>query len=403
MLRGKNVVLCVTGGIAAYKAVEVARLLQKAEATVDVIMTEAATRFVAPLTFQALMHRPVCTDMFRLLQDVDIGHVSFADRADVIVVAPATANTMAKLAHGLADNMATATVLAASCPVVVAPAMNTGMWENAATQDNLRALEDRGFIIVGPETGALAEGSVGAGRMSEPARIAGAARYAVSRGGPMEGRTVLVTAGGTREPIDPVRFIANRSSGRMGYSVAQAALDLGAEVQLVTARSQIEPPFGAEVTEVGTAFEMRQAVLDLARSADALVMAAAVGDYRVEVPAAQKIKKSGEQWVLTLTQNPDILAEVGANRPANLRVLVGFAAETEDMLQNARHKLRTKGLDIIVANDVSSPDSGFEVETNRVTMIDRNGGTESLPLLSKDEVAQYLMEKVAQLLLGRPL
>ena len=235
-----NVVLCVSGGIAAYKAVEVARLIQKAGATVDVVMTEAATKFVSPLTFQALMHRPVALEMFELLQDMEIGHVSLADRADVIVVAPATANTIAKLAHGMADDMVSATLLAASCPVVVAPAMNSRMWENPATQENVRKLEDRGFVIVGPEPGALAEGSVGSGRMSEPERIAGAARYALSRGGPLAGRTVVVTAGGTREPIDPVRFITNRSSGKMGYAVAQAALDLGADVQLVTASGLLE-------------------------------------------------------------------------------------------------------------------------------------------------------------------
>ncbi|MHB0878307.1 MAG: bifunctional phosphopantothenoylcysteine decarboxylase/phosphopantothenate--cysteine ligase CoaBC [Anaerolineae bacterium] len=401
MLRGKNVVLCVCGGIAAYKAVEVARLVQKAGATVDVAMTEAATQFVTPLTFQALMHRPVALDMFQLLQDMEIGHVSLAERADVIVVAPATANTIAKVANGFADDMVSTTILAATCPVVVAPAMNTRMWENPVTQANVRKLEDRGFILVGPEVGLLAEGSSGAGRLSEPERIAGAARYAVSRRGPLAGRTIVVTAGGTHEPIDPVRFITNRSSGKMGYAVAQAALDLGADVQLVTATTHLEPPFGAQMTEVGAAMEMRQMVQDLAHAADAVIMAAAVADYRVEVPAAQKIKKSGQQWVLTLVQNPDILAELGASRPANVRVLVGFAAETENVLENARLKLRTKGLDIIVANDITGADSGFEVDTNRVTIIDRNGGAESLPLLSKEEVAQHLMERVTQLLLGR--
>jgi phosphopantothenoylcysteine decarboxylase / phosphopantothenate---cysteine ligase len=403
LLQGKNVVLCVSGGIAAYKAVEVARLLQKAGATVDVAMTPAATEFVTPLTFQALMHRPVALDMFQLLQDMEIGHVSLAERADLIVVAPATADVIAKMAHGLADDMVSTTVLAASCPVVVAPAMNTRMWDNQVTQENVRKLEDRGFILVGPEVGLLAEGSSGAGRLSEPERIAGAARFAVSRKGPLAGKVVVVTAGGTREAIDPVRFITNRSSGKMGYAVAQAALDLGADVQLVTTATHLEPPFGAEVTGVGAATEMRQVVLELVQSADALIMAAAVADYRVEVPAAQKIKKSGQQWVLTLVQNPDILTELGHNRPAGVRALVGFAAETEDVLENARHKLRTKGLDIIVANDVSSPDSGFEVDTNRVTVIDRNGGSEALPLLPKEEVARHVMERVAQLVLGRAL
>ena len=375
-----------------------ARLLQKAGATVDVAMTPAATEFVTPLTFQALMHRPVALGMFDLLGDMEIGHVSLAERADAIVIAPATANTIAKIAHGLADNLVTTTVLAATCPVIVAPAMNFRMWQNQVTRDNVHRLEDRGFLIVAPEEGPLAEGSSGVGRLAEPRRIASAARFAVSRGGPLDGRTFVVSAGGTREPIDPVRHITNRSSGRMGYAIAQAALDLGADVQLVTAAVGAEPPFGAEVTEVSTVIEMRRAVLDLAPSADAVIMAAAPADYRVEAPAAQKIKKTGQQWVLTLIQNPDIIAELGAARPPGLKALVGFAAETEDLIDNARHKLRTKGLDLIVANDVSSTDSGFEVDTNRVTFIDRNGDVDALPLLSKDEVALRLVQRVIQYL-----
>jgi len=316
----------------------------------------------------------------------------------VIVVAPATANTIAKLAYGMADNMVTATVLAAACPVVVAPAMNDSMWANPVTQHNTRSLEERGFIIVPPEEGPLAEGTIGQGRLAAPQRIAGAARFAVSRRGPLAGKAVLVTAGATREPIDPVRFISNRSSGKMGYAVAQAALDLGAEVEVVTAPTHIEPPFGAAITLVTTAEEMRQAVMGLSDKVDALIMAAAVADYRVEIPAAQKIKKSGAQWVLTLVQNADIVAEVGMARPARLRALVGFAAETENLIENARLKLRTKGLDIIVANDVAASDSGFESDTSRATFLDLNGGVEPLPLLSKEEVAQRLLARVRELL-----
>lgn len=398
MLGRKNVVLCVTGGIAAYKAVTIARLLQKAGANIEVVMTVAATRFVAPLTFQALMHRPVGLDMFQFPHDAQIGHVSLGQWADVVIVAPATANTIAKLAWGIADNLVLTTVLATKAPVVVAPAMNANMWTNPATQANVTRLEDRGFHIVAPEEGPLAEGSVGPGRLAAETRIAGAARFVASREGPLAGKVLLVTAGATREPIDPVRFISNRSSGRMGYAVAQAALDLGADVHLVTGAAQIEPPYGAEMTQVSSSLEMRAAVQSLLPDADALIMAAAVGDYRVEVPAAQKIKKSGQQWVLTLIQNPDIVAEIGASRPPRLRVLVGFAAETEGLLENARTKLRTKGLDLIVANDISAHDSGFEVETNRVTFLDINGGIEKLPLLPKQEVAERLLERIRQLL-----
>ena len=398
ILKQKNVVLCVTGGIAAYKAIELARLLQKAGALVDVVMTEAATRFVAPLTFQALMHRPVILDMFALLRDMEIGHVALADRADAIVVAPATANTIAKLALGLADNMVTSTVLAAGCPVIVAPAMEEKMWRNEATQANVSRLEDRGFHIVAPDEGPLASGKIGAGRLAPVQRIAGCVRYVMSRSGPLAGKNILVTAGGTREPIDPVRFITNRSSGKMGYAVAQAALDAGAEVNLVTAVINLEPPYGAETTQVTTALEMREAVLSLLPQADALVMAAAVADYRVASPAAQKMKKTGSEWVLTLVQNPDIAAEVGAKRPPRLRAFVGFAAETEDVIENARVKMRTKGMDLIVANDVSSPDSGFEVDSNRVSFLDLNGGVEHLPLLPKSEVAERLVARIAKLL-----
>jgi len=400
VLQGKTVVLCVTGGIAAYKAVEVARLLVKAGATVDVVMTENATKFVCPLTFQTLTQRPVTVDMFQLLEKMEIGHISLADRADVIAVVPATANMIAKLAWGLADDMVCCTILAARCPVVVAPAMDHNMWQNDATQRNVAELSERGFHIVPPEEGELASGKIGRGRLAAVETVVGAIRFALSRQGPLVGKTVVVTAGGTREPIDPVRFISNRSSGKMGYAVAQAALDFGAEVQLVTAPTALRPPVGAKVTRVLTAMEMREAVLELVQEADALIMAAAVSDYRVERAAVQKVKSEAEQWVLPLVRNPDIVAEVGASRPARLRALVGFAAETEDVIENASAKVRKKGLDLIVANDVSCPDSGFEVDTNRVSLIDINGNVEQLPLLPKAEVAQRLMERVSGLLAG---
>ncbi len=402
MLRGKNVVLCVTGGIAAYKAVELARLFQKAGSIVDVAMTEAATKFVTPLTFQALVHRPVALDMFQLLQEMEIGHVSLAKRADVVVVAPATATTMAKMAHGLADNMVTATVLAAHCPVVVAPAMNDGMWANPATQENEARLRERGFTIVAPEVGPLAEGSIGQGRLADVRVIAGAARYVLGRGGCLAGKTVVVTAGSTREPLDPVRFISNRSSGKMGYAIAQAALDLGAEVHLISGPTEIEPPYGVRRTEITTVADLRAALRETAVEADALVMAAAPVDYRAQDPSLHKIKKeeTGDVWRPTLLRNPDLVGEIGRARPARLRVLVGFAAETEDLMANARAKLAGKGLDLIVANDVSAPDSGFEVDTNRVTLLGADGSVEEFPLLTKEEVAAKLMQRIGKMLLG---
>ncbi|NPV09332.1 MAG: bifunctional phosphopantothenoylcysteine decarboxylase/phosphopantothenate--cysteine ligase CoaBC [Anaerolineae bacterium] len=400
MFAGRNVVLCVTGGIAAYKAADLARRFYKAGARVDVVMTQAAAEFITPLTFQGLVHTPVALDMFQLLTDMEIGHVSLARRADVVVVAPATANTIAKLAWGFADNMVTATVLAAACPVVVAPAMNDGMWANLATQENVEKLRARGFIIVPPEVGLLAEGSIGRGRLAEPETIVGATRLALAQGGPLRGRRVLVTAGSTREPLDPVRFISNRSSGKMGYAIAQAALDLGADVTLISGPTHLTAPYGAQVVHVTTVADMRQALAQHVASSDVLVMAAAPVDYRAEAPKDRKVKKeeTGEIWSVPLRRNPDLVAEVGRSRPAGLRVLVGFAAETEDLLANAEAKLRSKGLDLIAANDVSAPDAGFEVDTNRVTLLGADGSREDLPLMSKEDVARRIMEKVVAML-----
>ncbi len=396
-LSQSHVVLGVTGGIAAYKSADLASKLVRAGAQVDVVMTEAATRFVAPLTFQALTGRPVHVDPFRLLNQAEMAHLSLAWRADILVIAPATANTIAKLAHGIADNLLCSTALACGAPLLLAPAMDAGMWEHPTTQENLEALRRRGAVIVGPGEGRLASGKVGRGRMAEVPELLGAIRLVLGRGGPLSGKRVIVTAGGTQEPIDPVRYVGNRSSGKMGYALAQAALDRGAEVILVTAPTALPTPVGARRVDVCTAEEMRRAVLEALPACDILVMAAAVADFRPAETAPQKIKKGAAGLDLRLERTADILAEVAEERQRSGRpaVVVGFAAETEDLLANARAKLEAKRLDLIVANDVSAPDSGFAVGTNRVTLLDCSGGVEPLPLLSKEEVAAHIWERLA--------
>lgn len=395
-LHQASVVLGITGGIAAYKAADLASKLVQAGATVDVIMTEAATHFVAPLTFQALTGRPVYGDMFRLLEQTEMAHLSLAWRASVLVIAPATANTLAKLAHGIADNLLCATALACTAPLVLAPAMDAGMWEHPAQQENLETLRRRGVVIVGPGEGRLASGRVGRGRMAEVPEILGTIRLLLGRDGPLAGRHVLVTAGGTQEPIDPVRFIGNRSSGKMGYALAQAALDRGASVTLVSAPTALPKPVGAGLIDVTTAAEMQQAVMAALPGCDALLMAAAVADFTPAEVSPQKIKKGRGGLTLHLERTSDILGEVAGERGKTGRpaLVVGFAAETQDLLRNARLKLQAKRLDLIVANDVSAPDSGFGVDTNRVTLIDREGREEALGLLSKEEVAGRVLDWV---------
>lgn len=397
LLAQSHVVLGVTGGIAAYKSADLTSKLVQAGAQVDVVMTEAATHFVAPLTFQALTGRPVHMDPFRLLEQTEMAHLSLAWRANVLVIAPATANTIAKLAHGIADNLLCSTALACSAPLLLAPAMDAGMWEHPTTQENLEILRRRGAVIVGPGEGRLASGKVGRGRMAEVSELLGAIRLALGRGGPLSGRRVVISAGGTQEPIDPVRYVGNRSSGKMGYALAQAALDRGAEVMLVTAPTALSTPVGARRVDVGTAEEMRRAVLDLLPACDILVMAAAVADFRPAGAAFQKIKKGAAGMDLRLERTADILAEVAQERERHGRpaLVVGFAAETQDLLENARAKLEAKRLDLIVANDVSAPDSGFGVDTNRVVLLDRAGGVEPLPLLSKEDVAARIWERLA--------
>jgi phosphopantothenoylcysteine decarboxylase/phosphopantothenate--cysteine ligase len=405
VLREGHIVLGITGGIAAYKAAEVASRLVKAGATVDVVMTEAATKFVTPLTFQALTHRPVVTEMFALLRETEIGHVSLAQRADLLIIAPATANTIAKLAAGLADNMLTATTLGTRAPILLAPAMETGMWENPMTQDNVARLQKaRDVTVIGPGVGRLASGGVGPGRMAEPAEIVDWARIILGRHGPLAGQRLVVTTGGTREPIDPVRFIGNHSSGKMGYALALAARNRGAKVTLVSAPTALPALVGVQLVAVQTAQEMRQAVLAALPSSsgkmcDALIMAAAVADYRPAVAIAHKLKKGEAGLELELVRTADILAEV-ATRRAELgwpRVVVGFAAETQDLVANAQVKLKAKRLDLMVANDARQ---AMGADVNQVTLLDASGGVEELPLLPKDEVAERVMDRVVELLGG---
>lgn len=393
MLRGKNVVLGVTGSVAVYKAVELASKMVQAGAAVDVIMTEAAARFVTPLLFGSLTRRPVITEMFQTATDYRIAHVSLAEAADIVVVCPATANTIAKLANGLADDMLSCTVLAATAPVVVAPAMNVNMYQNAITQENIDRLKRRGVIFVGPAVGRLASGIEGAGRLVDIAEILGVIKQVIGRNGELAGKKVVVTAGGTREPVDPVRYLGNHSSGKMGYALAEAARDRGAEVVLISAPTSLPAPAGVEITQVQTALQMRDAVVKSVVGADILVMAAAVADYSPKNTAENKIKKGSESLVLDLIRTPDILSEM----PDGL-VKVGFAAESENLEENARKKLKDKRLDLIVANDITAKDSGFGVDTNEVVIIDRNGGTERMPLLQKSEVADKIFDRIADVI-----
>ncbi len=401
-LQGKRVLLGVTGSVAAYKAAHLASRLRQAGAQVTVVLTQAAERFVSPLTFRSVAGERVYTEADLWGTEGHVVHVGLAQQADVVLIAPCTANTLAKLAHGQADNLLTVTALAATAPVVVAPAMDGGMWSHPATQANLATLQQRGVHVLGPATGHLASGLHGVGRMVEPEEILAYLRYRLTRSGPLKGRRVLVTAGGTQEPLDPVRVLTNRSSGKQGFALAQAALDWGAEVTLIAAPTHLPTPYGARRVDVRTALEMCDAVFAHLDEADILLMSAAVADYRPARPAAHKIKKSDADLTLTLTRNPDILAEVAARREtqARPRVVVGFAAESRDLLANAQDKLTRKGLDLIVANDISAEDAGFAVDTNRVTLLYADGRQEALPRMSKAEVGQAVIVRALHLLQG---
>jgi phosphopantothenoylcysteine decarboxylase/phosphopantothenate--cysteine ligase len=399
MLAGRHVLLGVSGGIAAYKAASLARALLREGATVQAVLTAAAARFVGPATFEGLTGRRAYTGVF---QDTErIVHVRLAREADVAVFAPATASTIARFAAGIADDIVSSTYLCCRCPVLLAPAMHTEMWEHPATVANVALLARRGVEVVGPDSGELAGGDVGPGRLAgEEVLVAAVTAALPGRRGGLAGRRVVVTAGGTREPIDPVRFIGNRSSGKMGYALAAEAARRGASVDLVSGPTHLPDPAGVRVERVETALQMRDAVLALAKDADVVVKAAAVGDFRPATYHAQKVKKdSAELDQVTLVRNPDILAELGASKQG--RILVGFAAETGLAEERGRDKLRRKGLDLVVVNRVDVPDAGFAVDTNRAVLLEAGGARQELGLMTKTELARVVWERVEALLRGR--
>jgi len=393
----RRVVLGVAGGIAAYKAVEVCRRLVDEGVHVMPVLTDDAQRFVGALTFSALASEPARTSLFGGPEPIP--HTRLGQQADLVIVAPATAKLIGKYAAGISDDLLTATLLATRAPVLVCPAMHTEMWEHPAVQDNLATLTRRGVFVLEPEAGRLAGGDVGSGRLADPARIVARALEILARpdsgptGGSLSGRQVLVTAGGTREPIDPVRYVGNRSSGKMGHAIADAARRHGARVVLVTTVARPAAP-GVEIVNVETADQMRDAVLERAGASDVVIMAAAVADFRPKAISPEKIKKGEGVPEIVLEPTADILAELGARKRAG-QVVVGFAAETERLREHAAAKLAAKKVDLLVANDVSAEDSGFEVDTNRALVLDAAGGVETLPLLTKDALANWLVERVA--------
>ena len=391
-LEKKHIVLGVTGSIACYKALDLASKMVQAGALVDTVMSYGATQFVTPLAFRSITHREVVTDTFDPDSRYSVEHVALAKQADVIVIAPATAHCIAKLAGGLADDALTTTVIASSAPLLVAPAMDGNMFHHPATQENVAKLKERGVVIAGPASGRLASGLTGVGRLLETPDLLGYIAYAMGREGDLAGRTIVISAGGTMEPIDPVRVITNHSSGKMGYALAEAARDRGAGVVLVTAPTSLPNPPLMEMVRVNTAQQMFDAVSQQTQRMDALIMAAAVADYRPVSAAEQKIKKANDELNIPLAKTTDILATVAGNF-----VKVGFSAETQDLVTNAKTKVRSKNLDLIVANDVTDPDSGFGVDTNRVTLIDRDLQVEELPVLTKYEVGHRILDRVARL------
>ena len=389
----KCVVLGVTGGIAAYKACELLRLLQKQGIDVYVVMTKHACQFVAPLTFETLSGHPVAVDTFERPATWEVEHIALAKRADLFLIAPATANIIGKMACGIADDMLSTTVMATKAPVMIAPAMNTGMWENAATQQNIAVLKARGVHIVSPATGHLACGDSGAGKLEDVAVIAEQALRLLSAKQDMAGLRVMVTAGPTREALDPVRYISNRSSGKMGYAIARAAQRRGAAVTLLTGPVSLEPPAGVRVIPITTTQDLFDAASSLANDQDIVIQAAAPGDYRAKEIAPQKIKKQGgSDMVIELVENPDVAAALGRSKRTD-QTFVGFAAETNDVLEHAQGKLKKKNLDMIVANDVTMPGAGFDVNTNIVTLITEENMV-TLPMLSKDAVADHILNQI---------
>ena len=415
VLLNRRVLVGICGGIASYKAVELVSRLQQAGAIVDVIMSERAEEFVRPLTFSTVSHRPVYTDLWEPSGRAAETHIALGEEAELLVVIPATANTLAKLAHGIADNMLTAVALATRAPLLLAPAMHHHMYTHPATQANLALLQERGAYILEPEVGRLASGEVGVGRLPDISVLLGAIHVVLGRNGDLAGRRVVITAGGTQEPIDPVRFVGNRSSGKMGYALATEARDRGAHVILISGPVALDAPYGVDVWRVETAMQMREAVFNAVDEADALVMSAAVADYRPAVTAVQKLKKEGKGaqevdaeggFNLRLVRNPDILGELAdVSEPPEVNherkkrlVRVGFAAETGDVITYARDKLAAKRLDLLVANDVSRSDSGFGAETNKVYIFHATGAMEDLPVMPKTGVAAAIWDRIVHLL-----
>jgi len=391
----KKVILGVTGGIAAYKAAELARIFIRSGSEVQVVMTEAAAEFIAPLTFQTLTAKPVYIKMYAQRSDAEIRHIDLLEDADLLVIAPATANTIAKMACGLADNLLTTLFLAATCPVVVVPSMNVNMFENRAVKDNLEKLAERGCHIMDPDSGELACGVYGRGRMPEPSDIYAHCR-SVFLPDDFKGIKSIVTAGPTREPLDPVRYLSNPSTGLMGYALAKALSERGADVILVSGPTFLNPPAGVKLIKVTTAEEMYESVISNYPQANLVIKAAAVSDFRPLEPVEYKVKKNEAGLSLQLAHNRDILDELGRNK--NNRILVGFAAETGDALKNAHKKLLDKNLDLMVANDISEPGAGFAVKTNRVSLIDRDGAVEQLPLMDKEELAHEILNRIVKIL-----
>ena len=403
LLQDKHIVVGVCGSIAAYKAADLVSKLAQAGALVDVVMTAAAQRFVSPLTFQAVSGRPVYTDLWSREAvgglPNHIAHIGLAEEADLIVIAPITANTLAKLALGLADDLLSVTALAADCPLIIAPAMDGGMYDHPATQANVELLQSRGVHLIEPEVGRFASGLVGAGRLPETATLIGHFRQRLGMDGELAGHKLVVTAGGTREALDPVRYVTNRSSGKQGYAITQAAVDAGAEVVLISA-AELPEPIGAHVVAVDSADSMLAAVLEHVEDSSALIMAAAVADYRPLIVSEQKIKKSDDRLSLPLARTPDILMAVKAQRAETgyPMIVVGFAAESENLVENASEKLQMKGLDLLVANDITADDAGFAVDTNRVVVLDMDGGLHKIERTSKAEIGAYLIERIGGLL-----
>ena len=414
MLKDKNIILGVTGGIAAYKCVDLVSRLRKQGADVHVILTKGAQNFVTETAMREISGNPVVTSMWQEIQQYDVEHIALAQLADVVLVAPATANVIAKCACGMADDMLTTTLLATKAPVFFAPAMNTNMYENSITQQNLHTLQERGCHIIEPAAGHLACGTSGVGRMPEPQELVEIladffatgkelaqpdetdSRQHLAEGLDFSGLNILVTAAGTREPIDPVRYIGNRSSGKMGYAIAEAARDLGANVTLISGPSALPPLAGVNFFKVESARDMRRLVLENFPESQIVIKAAAVADYRVKNVADHKIKKNDEELTLVLEKNPDILKELGQKKQKG-QVLVGFAAETQNLIQYAQSKLEKKNLDMIVANDVSKPQAGFNVDTNLIKLLKRDGSIEELPLMSKKDLAYIILNHVMKI------